>query len=58
MKCNTKSKGQSEMDNPENYKFENVSCYYCGSNKNKEFLKAREDYTGKPGLFKFVKCSE
>ena len=36
--------------------FEEVSCYYCGSNSSEHVLTAQEDLTGKPGDFTFVRC--
>ena len=36
---------------------EDVGCYYCGSSCAEHFTDAWEDLTGKPGTFRFVKCS-
>ncbi len=33
----------------ENFVFETVSCYSCGSASSKEFIVAQDDLTGKPG---------
>jgi SAM-dependent methyltransferase len=38
--------------------FESVRCYLCGSRASAPFITAQDDYTGKPGLFTFVTCSE
>src|SRR6266702_1304109 len=40
----------------ENFVFETVSCYSCGSASSKEFIVAQDDLTGKPGSFRFVTC--
>jgi SAM-dependent methyltransferase len=37
--------------------FEPVACYYCGSADGHPFVTAQDDYTGKPGLFHFVRCN-
>jgi SAM-dependent methyltransferase len=46
------------LANPENYIFETVDCYHCGSKQSSYFLTGQEDLTGKPGNFRFVKCSD
>ncbi len=35
---------------------ESVACYGCGADACGEFLTAQDDYTGKPGRFRFVAC--
>ena len=35
---------------------EEVSCYYCGSDRKRPLLVAEDDLTGKPGRFPFVEC--
>jgi 2-polyprenyl-3-methyl-5-hydroxy-6-metoxy-1,4-benzoquinol methylase len=35
---------------------EHVACYCCGSRLSTPFLRAQDDYTGKPGTFQFVTC--
>jgi len=35
---------------------ESVACYGCGSESCRDFLTAQDDYTGKPGRFRFVVC--
>ena len=35
---------------------ETVSCYSCGSDRHRPFLRAEDDLTGKPGVFTFVRC--
>src|SRR5438093_6949612 len=42
----------------ENFVFETVSCYSCGSASSKEFIVAQDDLTGKPGSFRFVTCQD
>jgi ubiquinone/menaquinone biosynthesis C-methylase UbiE len=39
------------------YKLEKVNCYGCGQAKGKAFISGNDDLTGKPGRFKFVKCT-
>ncbi len=46
-----------ELDNPPDYRFEQVDCYQCGSNDYSFFLKGEEDLTGKEGEFQYVKCN-
>jgi SAM-dependent methyltransferase len=46
------------LENPADYIFETVACYHCGSSKSTYFLTGQEDLTGKPGNFRFVKCSK
>lgn len=36
---------------------EHVDCYLCGSSSSTHFLWGEDDYTGKPGRFRFVTCS-
>lgn len=45
-----------ELGNPLHYKFEEVSCYLCGSADSKEYLIGEEDLTGKDGAFLYVQC--
>lgn len=40
------------------YRTEHVSCALCGTDAPAPFLSAREDYTGRPGLFHMVRCTE
>lgn len=35
---------------------ETVACLLCGSTACRDFLTAQDDYTGKPGTFRFVRC--
>ena len=35
-----------------------VDCYSCGSTRNREFILAQDDLTGKPGTFRFVTCQD
>jgi SAM-dependent methyltransferase len=35
---------------------ESVACYGCGADDCDDFLTAQDDYTGKPGRFRFVRC--
>jgi 2-polyprenyl-3-methyl-5-hydroxy-6-metoxy-1,4-benzoquinol methylase len=35
---------------------ESVACYGCGCESSHDFLTAQDDYTGKPGRFRFVTC--
>ena len=35
-----------------------VPCYSCGGSRNREFIIAQDDLTGKPGSFRFVRCDE
>ncbi len=37
---------------------EEVSCYYCGSDRKRPLLVAEDDLTGKPGRFSFVVCED
>jgi SAM-dependent methyltransferase len=37
--------------------FEAVPCYYCGSRSSRHLLSAQDDLTGKPGIFRFVRCT-
>jgi SAM-dependent methyltransferase len=34
-----------------------VPCYLCGSAEATDFLSAQDDYTGRPGTFRFVTCA-
>ena len=36
--------------------FEQVCCYYCGTDSYEKMTYAEDDLTGKPGTFRFVKC--
>ena len=36
--------------------FETVSCHYCGGGSWRDFIRAQDDLTGKPGEFQFVTC--
>ena len=45
-----------QMDNPDDYQFEQVNCYSCGEDDYTFFLKGEEDLTGKEGEFQYVKC--
>ncbi|HYX38503.1 MAG TPA: class I SAM-dependent methyltransferase [Oligoflexus sp.] len=38
------------------YTFENVSCYLCGSDQYTDFIQAQDDLSGRPGTFHFVRC--
>lgn len=38
--------------------WEEVPCYYCGSDRKRPLLVAEDDLTGKPGRFSFVVCQE
>jgi 2-polyprenyl-3-methyl-5-hydroxy-6-metoxy-1,4-benzoquinol methylase len=42
---------------PKNYLYENVCCYECMQDTTEEFLTGQDDLTGKPGDFKYVKCT-
>ena len=35
---------------------ESVVCFLCGEDDSTELVSAQDDYTGKPGKFRFVKC--
>jgi SAM-dependent methyltransferase len=37
--------------------YEVVSCYLCGSSEHQNFVVAEDDLTGKPGKFRFVRCT-
>jgi SAM-dependent methyltransferase len=37
--------------------FEAVACYLCGGTVCTPLVTAQDDYTGKPGRFRFVRCS-
>jgi SAM-dependent methyltransferase len=37
-------------------RFERVACYLCGADDAAPFITAQDDYTGKPGRFRFVRC--
>ena len=39
-------------------RMEEVSCYYCGSDRKRPLLVAEDDFTGKPGRFTFVVCED
>jgi len=56
MKVNVKANFLKDFKNPNTYRFENVSCYYCDSEDYQFFLKGEEDLTGKEGEFQYVKC--
>ena len=45
------------LKNPENYKFENVKCYQCGSDDSTYLLTGEEDLTAKEGQFQYVTCN-
>jgi len=36
---------------------ETVSCNFCGSPAHRDFITAGDDLTGKPGTFRFVRCT-
>ena len=36
---------------------ETVSCNLCGSRESRDFVTAEDDLTGKPGTFRFVRCT-
>ena len=42
---------------PADARLEWVPCYLCGSADTAEFLMAQDDYTGRPGAFRFVTCA-
>jgi 2-polyprenyl-3-methyl-5-hydroxy-6-metoxy-1,4-benzoquinol methylase len=42
---------------PADARLEWVPCYLCGSADAAEFLMAQDDYTGRPGDFRFVTCA-
>lgn len=46
------------LNNPEHYKFEDISCYSCGDTNYSAYMIAQDDYTGKPGNFRFVQCKK
>ncbi len=46
------------VKNPDNYRFEKVKCYSCGTDDYDFFLIGEEDLTGKEGEFQYVKCRE
>ena len=50
------SNANDKLRNPAEYLFERVNCYGCGSNASKLFLIGQDDYTGKTGNFKYVRC--
>jgi SAM-dependent methyltransferase len=41
---------------PNDPRFETVSCYLCGSTDSVELLWGEDDLTGKPGRFRYVTC--
>lgn len=48
----------TKLNNPKNYKFEEVKCYQCGADNTSHFLVGEEDLTAKEGQFNYVKCQE
>lgn len=46
-----------DLKNPDNYRFEKVSCYNCGADDYRFFLQGEEDLTGKEGEFQYVSCN-
>jgi 2-polyprenyl-3-methyl-5-hydroxy-6-metoxy-1,4-benzoquinol methylase len=38
-------------------RLESVACYLCGAGEHRELLTAEDDYTGRPGSFRFVRCT-
>jgi SAM-dependent methyltransferase len=38
-------------------RMETIACFLCGEDNNTELLRAQDDYTGKPGEFRFVTCN-
>ncbi len=38
-------------------RMESIVCFLCGEDDSTELVKAQDDYTGKPGEFRFVKCN-
>lgn len=51
-------KNFSALENPGNYRFEFVNCYSCNADDFKVFEIGQDDLTGKPGNFRYVKCSK
>ncbi|MFC1650546.1 class I SAM-dependent methyltransferase [Candidatus Latescibacterota bacterium] len=51
------SDSMATLENPPDYRFENVVCYECGSDNASHFLVGQDDYTGKPGNFQYVRCN-
>ena len=37
--------------------FENIACYLCGSEAAQDFISGEDDLTGKPGRFRFRRCT-
>ncbi|MBL7812057.1 MAG: class I SAM-dependent methyltransferase [Bacteroidetes bacterium] len=45
-----------KLENPARFRFEEVSCYYCGEKACSYFLTGEDDLTGKEGNFLYVQC--
>jgi len=45
------------MTIPAAEQFENIACYLCGSEAARDFISGEDDLTGKPGRFRFQRCS-
>jgi len=46
-----------DFKNPDNYRFEEVNCYNCGSTDHTFKLIGEDDLTGKDGYFQYVSCN-